>query len=237
MLKSARVIVVGGTSGIGLETARRAAEQGATVIVLGRDNGKLEAARALGLEAAQLDVADNAGARDYFASCGAFDHLVVCASGAAGSGAFRDLPLDDLRRGFEGKFWPQLNALQAALQTLQPRGSVTLVSAISSRALQPGTAGLAAINAALEAMVPILASELRPLRVNAVAPGVVETPWWDRVPEAQRRVLFDQMAAAVPAGRVGRPEDIAEAILLLINNTFITGSVIDCDGGWKLKGA
>lgn len=236
-MKDKRVIIVGGTSGIGLETGARAAAEGAAVTVLGRDPSKFDAARARGLQPAMLDAANQSAATAYFATCGPFDHLVICTSGAAGAGLFRHLLLDDLRKGFEGKFWPQLHGLQAALQSIQPAGSITLVSAISSRALQPGTAGLAAINAALEAMVQILASELRPLRVNAVAPGVIETPWWDRVPEEQRRVLFDQMAAAVPAGRVGRPEDIAEVILLLMNNTFMTGSVIDCDGGWKLKGA
>lgn len=236
-MKGKRVIIIGGTSGIGLETATRAAGQGAAVTVLGRDPAKFDGARARGLQPAELDAGDQVAVMAYFADCGAFDHLVICASGAAGAGPFRQLPLEDLRKGFDGKFWPQLNALQAALQSIQASGSVTLVSAISSRALQPGTSGLAAINAALEAMVPILASELRPLRINAVAPGVIETPWWDRVPEDERRVLFDQMAAAVPAGRVGRPEDIAEVILLLMNNTFITGSIIDCDGGWKLKHA
>lgn len=96
---------------------------------------------------------------------------------------------------------------------------------------------LAAINAALEAMVPILASELRPTRVNAVVPGVVDPPWWSRVPEAARKDLFEQLASQVAVGRVGKPEDLASAIMLLTANTFITGTALDCDGGWKLRNA
>jgi NAD(P)-dependent dehydrogenase (short-subunit alcohol dehydrogenase family) len=84
-------------------------------------------------------------------------------------------------------------------------------------------------------MLPILASELRPLRVNMVAPGVIDTPWWHRVPDAQRSRLFEEMGAAVPAGRVGTAADVAEVIVMLAGNTFITGSVIDVDGGWKLR--
>lgn len=230
-----RIAVVGGTSGIGLETALRARALGARVTVLGRDAAKLASAESEGLAARRLDATDRNAAGSVFAAIGAIDHLVVCATGAAGAGPFRELSLAELRAGFEAKVLAHLNCLQAALPTLRADGSVVLVSAISSRALQPGTAGLAAINGALEAMVPILASELRPLRVNAVAPGVIETPWWDRVAADQRKRLFEQTAAAVPAGRVGRAEDVAEAILLLLRNTFITGSTIDVDGGWKLK--
>jgi NAD(P)-dependent dehydrogenase (short-subunit alcohol dehydrogenase family) len=234
-MKDQRIIVIGGTSGIGLESARRFAAQGASVTVTGRDAAKGAALDIPGIRFARLDAAVRAQCDAFFADHGSFDHLVVCASGAAGAGAFRELALDDLRAGFEGKFWPQLHALQASLGSITPGGSATLVGAISARAQQPGTAGLAAINGALEAMLPILASELRPLRVNMVAPGVIDTPWWHRVPDAQRSRLFEEMGAAVPAGRVGTAADVADVIIMLAGNTFITGSVIDVDGGWKLR--
>lgn len=83
-------------------------------------------------------------------------------------------------------------------------------------------------------MVPTLAVELRPLRVNAVSAGVIATPWWDRVPESFRNDFFAQSAASAPVGRVGQPEDVAQAIVFLIQNTFMTGSIIDCDGGARL---
>jgi len=232
-----KYIIVGGTSGIGLATAQMAVAAGHTVVAVGRDPAKFKAAQAVGAATAQLDVGDAATTEKFFAAQGSFDHLVLSASGASGAGNFRDLAIDDLRKGFEGKFWPQVTCAKAALATLDATGSITFVGAISSRALKPGTAGLAAINAALEAMVPILASELRPLRVNAVVPGVVDTPWWSRVPEAAKKELFEKLAKEVPVGRVGKPEDLASAIMFVSTNTFVTGTILDCDGGWKLKAA
>jgi len=230
-----KYIIVGGTSGIGLATAKMAIDAGHSVLAVGRDPNKFGAAQAIGSATAQLDASDFEAAQRLFSTEGAFDHLVLSVSGSAGSGQFRELALDDFRKGFEGKFWPQVICAKAALPTLRNEGSITFVSAISSRALKPGTAGLAAINAALEAMVPILASELRPTRVNAVVPGVVDTPWWSRVPDAARKELFDQLASEVAVGRVGKPEDLASAIMFLTSNTFVTGTILDCDGGWKLK--
>lgn len=92
------------------------------------------------------------------------------------------------------------------------------------------------INAAIEGMVKPLAVELRPRRVNAVSPGVVDTPWWNWLPEEKKRATFESFAAATPAGRVGKPEDIASAIVFLIGNTFMTGCVLECDGGLRLVG-
>jgi NAD(P)-dependent dehydrogenase (short-subunit alcohol dehydrogenase family) len=232
-----KYIIIGGTSGIGLAAAKMAIEAGHEVVAVGRDPAKFDAARSIGATVAQLDAGDVVESQTFFATRGTFDHLVLCASGSAGAGAFRELALEDIRKGFDGKFWPQITCAKTALDSISNEGSITFVSAISSRALKPGTAGLAAINAALEAMVPILASELRPTRVNAVAPGVVDTPWWSRVPDAARKELFEQLASQVAVGRVGRPEDLASAIMLLTTNTFITGTVLDCDGGWKLRNA
>ncbi|WP_051293823.1 SDR family oxidoreductase [Pseudoduganella violaceinigra] len=210
---------MGGTSGVGLATA------------------KFAEAEAIGAATAQLDAGDPAAVRNFIKEHREFDHLVLSVSGSSGAGHFRDLELDELRKGFEGKFWPQIACAQAALPTLKSGGSITFVGAISARALKPGTAGLAAINAALEAMIPILASELRPTRVNAVVPGVVDTPWWSRVPDAARAELFEKLASEVAVGRIGKPEDLASAIMFVTTNTFVTGAILDCDGGWKLKNA
>jgi NAD(P)-dependent dehydrogenase (short-subunit alcohol dehydrogenase family) len=236
-LTNQRVVIMGGSSGIGLATAQMLVDTGAEVTITGRSQDKINAAVAqLGERAsgAVVDATSIPQLQTFFREHGIFQHLVIAVSGAAGAGAFRTLELQDLRHGFEAKFWPQIAIAQTSLQTLQSDGSMTFITAGSSRKALPGTAGLAAINGALDAMIPTLAVELRPLRVNAVSPGVIATPWWDRVPESFRNDFFAQSAASAPAGRVGQPEDVAQAIVFLIQNTFVTGSIIDCDGGARL---
>ncbi|MEV6772555.1 SDR family oxidoreductase [Nocardia sp. NPDC051030] len=237
MTTTQRVVVMGGSSGIGEATAAAFAADGHEVIITGRTRDKLDAAvlRIGGKTTGyQLDAGSQADIDAFFAQSGTIDHLVISVSGSAGSGPFAELDLDHLAEGFTGKFWPQVRILKAALPHLDSHGSVTLVTAASARAAFAGTAGLAAINGALESMVPPLAVELAPLRINAVSPGVIDTPWWDRVPEAQRQSLFDGLAATTPVGRVGHPEDIAKAIHMLANNGFITGLVLDATGGANL---
>jgi NAD(P)-dependent dehydrogenase (short-subunit alcohol dehydrogenase family) len=232
-----RVVVLGASSGVGLAVAQLVASYGAEVIITGRDQQKLQSAMAQIGGRARAEVADGADARrmkDLFSRIERFDHLVVSLSGAKGGGIFRELALDELREGFEAKFWAHITSAQAALPFLRPDGSITFISAISARMANPGTSGLAAINAAIEAMVPVLAVELKPLRVNAVSPGVIDTPWWGRVPEDQRRTLFERAAAHAPAGRVGEPQDVAKAVAFLIDDTFMTGATLECDGGLRL---
>ncbi|WP_242906613.1 SDR family oxidoreductase [Actinomadura terrae] len=232
-----RVLVCGGSSGIGAATAALFAGRGADVVITGRSEERLAktAANSGGnVTARRMDAASAQEVADFFAADASYDHLVLALSGAAGAGAFATLDLGDLRNGFEAKFWLHLRLVQAALPHLAEGGSVTFITASSARAALPGTAGLAAINGALEAMVRPLAIELAPRRVNAVSPGVIETPWWDALPEAQRRAVFAEHAAALPVGRVGRPEEVAEAVVLAATNGFITGQVIECNGGLTL---
>ena len=230
-------IVMGGSSGIGLATVCRLAARGLRVIAAGRDPLKLEKALA-GIsgevQAAAVDATDRAALDSFFAGIGRFDHLAITLSGGEGAGAFAGLGLAALRRGFEAKLWPHLETLQAALPYLAPGGSVTLVTAISARIANPGTAGLAAINGAIESMIGTLARELAPARVNAVSPGVIDTPWWDDKPAEFKQTVFETQAAILPAGRVGRPDDVAQIIDMLTANGFVTGTVIPCDGGLHL---
>lgn len=125
-----------------------------------------------------------------------------------------------------GKLLAYLSVVQAALPRLRADGSVTFIGAGSAEAALPATAGLAAVRP--------LAVELAPLRVNAVAPGVIQTPWWDGMPEPVREGVFAS-AAACPAGRAGIPDDVAAAVALLIGSCYITGAVIPCDGGLRLR--
>lgn len=234
---SSHVIVFGGSSGIGEAAARAFAAAGSRVTIVGRDPQKLAAARErlpAGVVAKAVDAMDRAAVDALFAELGAFDHLVLSISGGKGAGPFRKLALDDLRSGLEHKLLAQLSAAQASLATIAETGSITFVSSASARMAIPNTAGLAAINAALEAAVRTLALELAPIRVNAVSPGIIDTPWWDAAPATLREGAFAQAASALPVRRVGRPEDVAAAIAMVATNGFMTGAVIPVDGGAPL---
>jgi NAD(P)-dependent dehydrogenase (short-subunit alcohol dehydrogenase family) len=235
-LAGQHVVVIGGSSGIGLATAALAAARGARVTIAARDPGKLEAvAASTGARATAVVDATSRPALDrFFADIGEVDHLVLSIATGGGAGAFGELDLATLRRAIEGKLMACLETLQAALPTLRGDGSVTFVTAASARAAAPGTAGLAANNGALNAAVAPLAAELAPMRVNAVCPGIVATPIFERWPPELRQ-RFEHRARAMPAGRPGRPEEIAEVILLCLANAFVTGAVIDCDGGLRLR--
>lgn len=235
-----RVVVMGGTSGIGYATAKAARALGAEVVVTGRDERKLRAtATELGtaVTAESVDATSREQLDAFFKDLGQFDHLVLSLSpGPAGAGPFATLNFDELRAGFEGKFWPYVAALQAALPQMRPQGSVALVSAASAGAPMPGVAGFAAINGALEAMIPALAVELKPIRVNAVSPGVVDTHFWRGLPQQERSTMFAKYAAATPVGRIASPDDVGQAIVSIMANTFITGVVLPVDGGLTLSG-
>ncbi len=139
-----------------------------------------------------------------------------------------------MRLGFEEKVFPHIACAKAALPHLGSGGSITFVSAVSGQAAMPGTAGIGAANAAIAAIVPILARELAPTRGNGVSPGVVDTLWWDFLSVEQRTAAFAGFAAQTPVGRVGRAEDIADAIAFLVGNTFLSGHLLICDGGARL---
>lgn len=234
-LDGERVLVIGGTSGIGLATARAAALAGARVAIAGRDRERLD--RALGalpagVEGHALDAADRIALERLGERLGRLDHLVLSIATGGGAGPFRTLDLEVLRRAIAGKVLAGLGALQALLPALRTDGSVTFVTAASARAALPGTVGLAALNGALDAAVPPLAVELAPLRVNAVAPGVTLTPIFERWPAAERERFLERPRAA-PAGRPGRPEEVARAILALLANAYVTGVVLVVDGGLR----
>jgi NAD(P)-dependent dehydrogenase (short-subunit alcohol dehydrogenase family) len=231
-LAGKRALVAGGSSGIGLATARLLTARGARVTAAGRDQRKLSTLGE-GIEGAVLDAASPASLQEYFAGASTFDLLVLTLSGGKGAGPFRSLDLGDLAEGLQAKLLAQLRTAQAALPKLAPEASITFVSAASAGAAIPGTAGLAAINAALEAVVPVLAVELAPIRVNAVSPGLVDTPWWDSVPPDVKASFFEQARKRFPVRRVGRPEDVAEVIAAVAANSFMTGTVVTCDGGGR----
>jgi NAD(P)-dependent dehydrogenase (short-subunit alcohol dehydrogenase family) len=229
-------VIIGGSSGIGLATARHLLASGMNVTITGRSATRLEEALK-SLPAAQrvvMDAASTDTLSETLSGIGAFDHLVLALGSGKGFGPFKSVSVADVRQGFEEKVFPHFAVAQAALPFLRKDGSITFISAVSAHAAAPGTAGIGAANAAVAMFVPILAAELRPLRVNGVSPGVVDTPWWDFLPSEQRTAVFAEYAAKTPVGRVGRPEDVAQTVAFLITNSFMTGHVIVCDGGLRL---
>jgi len=226
-----RVVIMGGTSGIGLAIAERLTGDGAEVIVTGRDPEKLAAVKDRVAVAERLDGTAEDDVAAFFERLGAFEHLVLAFSpGAVGGGPLADLAIADVRTAFEGKLFAYLVAVRHARVT----GSITLISACSARASLPGTVTFAAVNGAIERIVSPLAAELAPVRVNAVSPGVIDTPWWSFLPEDQRQAQFAEAAAMVPAKRVGRPDDVAGAVRYLIGAGYVTGTILPVDGGFTV---
>jgi NAD(P)-dependent dehydrogenase (short-subunit alcohol dehydrogenase family) len=229
-------VVAGGTSGIGLATARLLRAAGATVHIVGRSKARLDAVASSdpGLIGHQADGGNHAEMSAVADAVGSVDWLVVTLSGSEGPGPVADLDLDMLRRAFDAKFWGHLTTIQAVLPHLTSSGSITLLGAVTARAGMPGTAGIAAINGAVEALVKPLAVELAPIRVNAVSPGFVDTPWWSAIPADAREAYFAQAAKVLPARRVATAEDVAEVVAMAAANPNLTGTVIEADGGARL---
>ena len=237
LISTRRVAVLGGSSGIGLAVAQKLAARGAEVALGGRDRQRLDDARRLVGETASaiaVDAEDATSLRSFFADAGPIDDLVITVTQRGGAGPVAEHAESDLLGAFAGKPVAHLRAIALALPTLSERGSITLVTAGSAQSALPGTVGLAAINGALEAAIAPLAVELAPRRVNAVSPGVIETDWWNGLPDDARAETLAEFARRAPVGRNGSADDVAGAIAALIDNRFITGVVLPCDGGLRL---
>jgi len=230
-LQGQKVLVVGGSSGIGAAAAKSLAALGAEVTIASRNAGKLEEAAAhIGgaVRTAILDTSDDAALEAFFAAQGSFDHVVVSAAQTA-SGPVKQLPLVDAYAAMNSKFWGAYRVARAA--QINEGGSLTLVSGFLSVRPSKTSVLQGAINAALEALVRGLALELSPVRVNAVSPGLVATPLWAGMNEEKRSAMFAGAAERLPARRVGQPEDLANAIVYLVTTPFATGSTVLVDGG------
>ncbi len=230
------VVVIGGTSGIGLAVAEAASAQGAAVVVVGRDAGKAERTAAEiggGVRGLAADLTDPAAVASLAAEFKALDHLVLTAAELS-YGPFLELPLEQARAVMESKFWGYYLAVRALAPAIAPTGSITLFSGLAAVRPAPGTVMVTAVNAAVEGLTRSLAVELAPVRVNAVSPGVVATPVWSYLSKEEQAGMFDQLGQSLPVGRVGRPEDVARAVLDLIGNGYTTGEIRNVDGGARL---
>jgi NAD(P)-dependent dehydrogenase (short-subunit alcohol dehydrogenase family) len=230
-LTSKKVLVVGGSSGIGAATAKAFAELGADVLIASRSEAKL-AATATGIgksvRTAVLDTTDADAVESFFAKAGGFDHVVISAAQTAG-GPIRKLALADAYAAMDSKFWGAYRVARAA--QIADGGSLTLVSGFLSVRPSKTSVLQGAINAALEALARGLALELSPVRVNTVSPGLIATPLWSKLDEDARQSMYEGAAARLPARRVGQPEDVANAVVYLASTPFATGSTVLVDGG------
>jgi len=230
-LDDQRVLVVGGSSGIGEATARAFAEAGATVTIASRDAAKLAASKdriGYGVSTGVMDITDDASVRAFLDSAGEFDHVVVTAAQTA-TGPVRGLALDDAYAAMDSKFWGAYRIARAV--RIRQGGSLTFVSGFLSVRPSKNSVLQGAINAALESLARGLALELAPVRVNTVSPGLIATPLWSKIDAEARDRMYEGAAARLPAGRVGQPEDVANAVLYLASTPYATGSTVLVDGG------
>lgn len=229
------VLIVGGTSGIGLATAQRLSRNGAQVTVASRSPEHIKQAVAQvggGVAGRVLDTTDDAAVEAFFAPSVQFDHIVITAAETK-RGPVKDLPLSDAYAAMNSKFWGTYRVAQVAARSgaISRDGSLTLLSGYL--AVRPSkTAGLqAAINAALEALGRGLALELAPIRVNTVSPGFIDTPIWGEKSPDEHSAFLQAIAARLPAGIAGKPDHVAIQIEAFLLNPYATGSTIYIDGG------
>lgn len=230
-LQGTRVLVLGGTSGIGLATAQAAAAAGAHVTVASRSSDKVSAALAqIGHRASgtSLDTTDDSALEAFFAKQPEWDHVVVSVT-AGRSAGLRDMSVQDAYGNMNAKFWTAYKT--AKLARITPEGSLTLVSGFLSQRPNKDALLQGCINAALESLGRGLALTLAPVRVNTISPGLIDTPIRAAMPADRKKAMLDHAAATLPARRVGRAEDVADAILMVMTNPFTTGSTIFIDGG------
>ena len=230
-LENRNVVVIGGTSGIGLATAIAAQTEGANVWAASRSKDKVTscAEQFPDINFSQLDIHDVAELSRLFESIGAIDHIVAAATGANRTMApFMDQTDDEFREAFN-KFWGYTHVARQGIPHLSETGSVTFVSGTPARKCNPGMSSVSCTGSAVEGLTRALALEVAPVRVNAVAPGLIETGMFEHLKEKPE--VLEGMGRSIPLGRVGQPEEVASAIILTMTNSYLTGTTIDVDGG------
>ncbi len=230
-LKDRRILVLGGSSGIGLGVAKAAQDEGAQVTIASRSKDKVDAAiRRLGGKAdgLTLDTADAEALERHFADNEPYDH-VFCSASSTRNKPVRELPLEDAYASFNSKFWGAYRLARAA--RIKDGGSLTFTSGFLSVRPKKGATLQSAINAALEALTRGLALEFAPVRVNCVSPGLVQTEMYDTLEGDGRKAMFEGAAETLPAGLVGQPEHIAIQVMAFMQNPYMTGSTVYVEGG------
>jgi len=224
---------------MGLATARAAARDGAAVTVASSRPERVDAAVAelpRGCDGAVLDVRDGDAVAALFERMGEFDHLVFTAGDTFTPRPLTEMSPAEARAVLEVRFWGAVGVIMSAVPHIRTGGSIALTTGTVGQRPVPGAALAAAGAGAAEGLVRGLAAELSPVRVNAVRAGAIRTPLWDGVLEPQREAVFARLAERTLLGRIGEPEEIALAHLYLMQNRYVTGTVLTVDGGLLLAG-
>jgi NAD(P)-dependent dehydrogenase (short-subunit alcohol dehydrogenase family) len=233
-LDGKRVVILGGTSGIGLATAKAAERAGAAVVIGSSRRERLDRALASlrsGAEGEVVDVADEAQVRALFERIGAFDHLVFTAGEPLQLEPLAAMQVEQARGFVNVRFWGAFMAAKYDSPHIRPGGSITLTNGIAGLRPRKGWTVAASICGAMEALTRALAVELAPIRVNAVCPGTVRTELWSGMTESARETMYRDVAQRLPVGRVGEADDLAKTYLYLMREGFSTGQVLVVDGG------
>lgn len=236
-LQNKNIVIIGGSQGIGLASAKKFVEEGAKITIASRSADKLNKAASFlqnKVETYVLDGSIEEDVKTFFEQFDKIDHLIISSSGGYG-GEIQQLDLLAAKGLFDSKLWVQMNAVKHASPKMSAGSSIVLFSGIVSRKVMPGQMPYTGVAGAVESLGRMLALELAPIRVNVITPGIIKTPAWDAfMPEEQQNGFFDGVAASLPVKRVGEAEDVVKGVHFLLDCEFVTGTVLDIDGGHKV---
>jgi NAD(P)-dependent dehydrogenase (short-subunit alcohol dehydrogenase family) len=235
-LRDQTVVVMGGSAGIGLETARFAHAEGADVILTARNPERLQqAADDIGaLGTAAFDAADPDALAGFFENLtDPVDHVMVTA-GRPYYGPLAEMDFAAARRSLDDHYWLALHLARLAVGRVRPGGTLLFMSGTGGRRIGVGYSIISSATAAMPALIASLAVEIAPIRVNLIAPGFVDTPLSASLLGDQLEERREQLRATLPIGRVVGPQDVAALAVHLMTNTALTGATYDIDGGQHL---
>ena len=236
-LQDKRVIILGGSSGIGLAVAEQASSEGAKVVVVSSNPERVQkAVQSVGgeVDGQTVDLSEEEAVAALFTKLGPFDHLIFTAGDSLRLHELAATDLKQARRAFELRYWSALAAVKYGSPHIRKGGSIVLTTGVAGRRPHKGWAVAASVCGTIEALTRALAIELAPIRVNAVSPGVVRTNLWQNMSAAERARLYESVGNSLPIGRVGEVDDVAQAYLFLMQEAFSTGHTVVVDGGMVL---
>ncbi len=233
-IQGKRAVVFGGSSGIGLAAAQRLAAGGAQVTVVSRDPGRAKSALPDGVKLVACDVRDRDALSSLFEQLAPLDILVNAATGGKRpAGPFLDVDLDAYQGAFD-KLWGYTNTVRLGAEHMTEDGTIVLVSGAPARRAKAGQTALASVGGAVEAFCRAVAVEIVPRRINVVCPGTINTPMFGP-DQSKREAMLRKATSAHLIERPGTADEVASAILFVIENDFVTGTTVDVDGGWILS--